>query len=144
MKKSLPKLLCLLLILAMAVSFAGCGNGENAADDPAAKAVAAYVEEHKSELNSGIAESFAQSSGMECESKIYADGTKIVIDLNVIGLNDVPADQKELMQEAYDSLSETFDGMVSDMQKEIPEVTGLVINVCEEDGDLLAKVEGKA
>jgi len=164
MKKTLPKLLCLVLVLALAVSFAGCGkdnktNSSNGTvteepantpsdvtttDDSASKAVADYVAKNKSDLEAGLVYGFTESSGMDCETDIYADGTDIVIEIRVEGMDNVPSDTKKQMQDTYDSMGSTFDELASELQNEVPELTGLVLIVCEEDGDVLAKIKGNA
>ena len=86
-------------------------------------------------------ESFATSSGMTCKSSIEAVGSGIEIKLNINELEDVPQETKDAMQSAYDQMASTFEGLLKDLQKEIPEVTYLKISVCEKDGDVMAVIK---
>ena len=48
--------------------------------------------------------------------------------------------QKAQMKEAYDSMSSVFESSLELMQKDLPELEYYQVDVCEEDGDLLASI----
>ena len=95
--------------------------------------------EHKAELLSSMEQSFT-AAGMSCDTDIEVKGMGIVISVNIDGLDDVPAEQKAQMKEAYDSMSSVFESSLELMQKDLPELEYYQVDVCEEDGDLLATV----
>jgi len=106
----------------------------------AEKAVADYVEKNGDEFVAEIEEVFVTASGMTCTSSIEAEGTGFVVNINIDGLNYIPEENAQQMQQAYDSMASDFDVMLMEMQKEIPELTYFVINICEEYGDVLAVI----
>ena len=136
----MKKVLSLILVAVLCLSLVACGGKkqENSGPNPA---VVEYVNENKSVLLESMEESFATSSGMTCTSDIEVIGSGIVISININELDNIPKETKDLMQEVYDAMSGTFEGMLSDLQKEIPEVTFMQINVCEKDGDVLATIK---
>ena len=96
--------------------------------------------ENKADLLSSMEQSFAASAGLSCDSDIEVKGMGFVISLNIHGLDNVPAEQKAQMKEAYDSMSSVFESSLELMQKDLPELEYYQVDVCEEDGDLLATV----
>ena len=84
--------------------------------------------------------SFSASSAMGCEVDVKAVGNGMVIDVNIAGFNDIPDEQKELLQSTYDAMSSTFDTMLDNLKAEVPEFGYITINVNEEDGDNLATI----
>ena len=132
----MKKIFALLLSLMLVFSLAACG-GSDKADNSKIKE---YVAEHKAELLSSMEQSFAASAGLSCDSDIEVKGMGFVISLNIHGLDDVPAEQKAQMKEAYDSMSSVFESSLELMQKDLPELEYYQVDVCEEDGDLLATV----
>ena len=136
----MKKVLSLILVAVLCLSLVACGGKKQESSGPNA-AVVEFVNENKSELLESMEESFATSSGMTCTSSIEVIGSGIVISININELDNIPQETKDLMQEVYDAMSGTFEGMLSDLQKEIPEVTFMQINVCEKDGDVLATIK---
>lgn len=136
----MKKVLSLILVAVLCLSLVACGGKKQEGSGPNA-AVVEFVNENKSELLESMEESFATSSGMTCTSDIEVVGSGIVISININELDNIPKETKDLMQEVYDAMSGTFEGMLSDLQKEIPEVTFMQINVCEKDGDVLATIK---
>ena len=136
----MKKVLSLILVAVLCLSLVACGGKKQESSGPNA-AVVEFVNENKSELLESMEESFAASSGMTCTSDIEVVGSGIVISININELDNIPKETKDLMQEVYDAMSGTFEGMLSDLQKEIPEVTFMQINVCEKDGDVLATIK---
>ncbi len=134
----MKKFLALLLAVICCLSIVACASKK---EEPSKlDIIRAYVETNGDEIVQGMEESFATSSGMTCTSSIDVINNGIVIDININELDELDDTVKQTMQDAYDALDSTFDGMLLDMQKEIPEVEHLTINVCEKDGDLIAKI----
>ena len=132
----MKKLLAIVLCLVFCLSLVACGG--NTASDSAK--VAKYVNENKEELVSAMESSFSASSAMGCEVDVKAVGNGMVIDVNIAGFNDIPDEQKELLQSTYDAMSSTFDTMLDNLKAEVPEFGYITINVNEEDGDNLATI----
>lgn len=130
----MKKVLSLVLVVLMCLTFASCGG--SAAED----AVAAYVAANGAELTASFEEGFS-SSGMTCSSNIVAEGTGFVVNVNINELNDLDSATAELMQQSYDAMDSTFEGMLTDLQAELPEITYFVFNICEADGDVIAVIE---
>ena len=119
-----------------ALALVACGG--NTGSDSAK--VAKYVNENKEELISAMESSFSASSAMGCEVDVKGVGNGMVIDVNIAGFNDIPDEQKELLQSTYDAMSSTFDTMLDNLKAEVPEFGYITINVNEEDGDNLATI----
>ena len=136
----MKKVLSLILVAVLCLSLVACGGKKQESSGPNA-AVVEFVNENKSELLESMEESFATSSGMTCTSDIEVVGSGIVISININEFDNIPKETKDLLQETYDAMSGAFEGMLSDLQKEIPEVTFMQINVCEKDGDVLATIK---
>jgi hypothetical protein len=45
------------------------------------------------------------------------------------------------MQDVYDAMNPVFEQSLTELQKEVPEVTALTIRVCEKDGDEVAVIK---
>ena len=132
----MKKLLAIVLCLVFCLSLVACGG--NTASDSAK--VAKYINENKDELISAMESSFSATSSMGCEVDVKAVGNGMVIDVNIAGFDNVPDEQKELLQSTYDSMSSTFETMLDNLQSEVPEFGYITINVNEEDGDNLATI----
>ena len=132
----MKKYLSLVLVVLMCLTFAACGELS-----PAEQAVADYVDAHGDEFLDGLEEGFISSSGMTCESTIEAEGTGFVVNVNINGADNIPEANAKQMQAAYDAAQSSFDSMLKQLQSEAPEVTYFEINVCEEDGDVLAVIK---
>ena len=141
----MKKLIALFLVLALTLSLTACslGGESKPAVDPAEQKIAEYVEKNKEALLAGMEASFATSSGMTCTSSIKAEGRGFVIQLNINELEDVPEEDKALLQSIYDGMGENFKSSLKTMQTEIPEIEYYKVLVCEKDGDVLATIEAK-
>ena len=133
----MKKIIAIVLCLVFCLSLVACGG--NTVSDSAK--VAKYVNENKTELVSGMEASFASASAMGCEVDVKAVGNGMVSEVNIVGLDNVPAEQKTLLQTTYDSMASTFEGMLEELQTELPECGYISINVNEEDGDKLATIK---
>jgi hypothetical protein len=109
-------------------------------DAQAAAKVAAYVRQYGDEFLDGLEQGFTQNSELTCNSTIAAQGTGIVVHININEIDNVDQATKNQMQAAYDSMSGTFKQSLNQMQRSLPELESLTIYVCEKDGDLLATI----
>lgn len=149
----MKKLLALMMALVMMLSFVACGEEEvvqePAVDTPVIKelvkannpALEAYLAENKDAFLGAMIDSFSKSAGTTCEGFVEVDGDGFVIDIHIDGFNDIPDDVKTALQEAYDTMGTSFDDALAQMQTELPELKSFTVNVCEEDGDLLAVIK---
>ena len=99
-----------------------------------------FIEENEDELLGAMEESFATSSGMTCTSSIKVEGNGFIIKININELDNIDAETKQAMKDAYDSMDSTFDALLDNMKTELPELEYFEIDVCEKDGDLLAPI----
>ncbi len=136
----MKRILSLVLVVVLCLSLVACGQGKKENNGQNAKVVA-YVEEYGDVMLESMESSFATSSGMTCKSTIEVVGSGIVINININEMEDMSQDVKDAMQQAYDAMDSTFEGILKDLQKEVPEVTSLKIAVCEKDGDVLATIK---
>lgn len=99
-----------------------------------------YVEIYGSLLEESFESGFEQS-GLNCTATVSANGNKIIIASNIDGINNVSSDEKAELQTYFDEnkseLKDIFDGI----QDNISSLEAIIINVCEEDGDLIATIE---
>ncbi len=126
--------ICLALVLCLALVACGGNNSDSAK-------VAKYVNENKADLISAMESSFSASSGMGCEVTVEAIDNGMVINVNIEGFDEIPEEQKELLQSAYDAMSGSFETMLEELQAEVPEFGYMTIKVNEVDGDNLANIE---
>ena len=159
----MKKLLALTLILALAMSMAGCcclstltapkkdtsassGSLIEAIPDvmmPTEEENAAlveYIDANRDMILSSMEESFAGSSGMTCTSDIYVEGMGFVIVLNISEFDDLDDASKAMLQQIYDAMSGTFDSALATMQQELPDLEYFEIQICDTDGDLIATI----
>ena len=134
----MKKVLALVFVLVMCFSFVACEKAAEGTDNPA---IVKYVDENRAELLSTMETSFAGASGMSCESNIYVEGDGFVIDIDINGMSNVDDATKELLQETYDTMDDTFDLLLANIQKELPECEYFTINVCDENGEVLAVID---
>lgn len=168
--KMFKKLTCLALALMLILSFAACTEDKETKKDekPAATStmttqvpstpetpstpdpvpvnddaqkVAQYVSDNKSEFESQFEESFSQSSGgITCDCVLKSSGTTIIIDCNINDINNLNSEEKAVFADAFSQLGSFSDSMVELFKIDVPEVTDVKINICEEDGDLITSL----
>lgn len=131
----MKRVLSLILVLVMILSFAACSSEK---DNSAA--VKKYIDENGDDYLEALEYSFAASSGLTCKSDIEAVGNGFVSNIRINEFDDLPSDIKAQMQSAYDSMGSTFEGLLEDLQDECPEIEYFTINVCEQDGDIIAVI----
>lgn len=133
----MKKFLALMLAVMFCLSMVACG-GEK--EPSKLDVIREYVDKEGATIVASMEESFATSFGMTCTSSIDVVDNGIVIDININELDELDDSTKQLMQETYDALDATFEAALDEMQKEVPEIEHFTINVCEKDGDLIAKI----
>ncbi len=159
----MKKLLALILALAMMFAFAACGDDEPEAapqdkpgidtttQEPEVKepevkepeanpALTAFLDTNKDVFLSSMLDSFTQSSGTTCKGDVRAEGNAFVVDIRIDGWNDISDDIKTQLQQAYDTMGTSFDDSLKQMQASLPELESFIVNVCEEDGDIVAVI----
>lgn len=129
----MKRVLSIALVLIMCFALVACSESAN-------DKVKEYIDENREEILDSMEESFAYSSGMTCTSSIKVVDAGFIVNININELDDVPEETKEQMQDAYDSLGNTFEGMLEDMQEELPELEYFTIKVCDKDGEVLATI----
>lgn len=139
--KTMKKLGVLALVLVMALSFAACSKDEGSSTSGGQTEVEKYVAENASALASGFEQGFVGSSGIDCDTKVTANGNDIIFTVCIDGYDNLSSSDKSTMQAAFDSMNSELKEAFSGVKTEIPSVKGLIINICEEDGDKIAKVE---
>ena len=102
--------------------------------------IKSYINANKDELLESMEDSFATSSGLTCTSDIEVIGNGFVIYININELDDVDKATKDAMQDAYDALDSTFEGMLDSLKTELEEIEYFEIKVCDVDGDVLATI----
>ncbi len=132
----MKKLLMVVLAVLLVVSMTACAGLSMSPEDK----VANYVEKNGDSLVKEFESSFTSAAGMDCESSIKAVDCGFVIDVKIAGLDNLDDSAKAQMQSYYDTLDGTWDSALDDMQSELPELEYFTINVCEEDGDIIAEI----
>lgn len=84
------------------------------------------------------------AAGLTCNSTVVADGNDIVFDININELENVDDATKAQMQESYDQQQATFDAMAQALKTACSDLEGVVINVCDKDGNVCAVIEAEA
>ena len=122
--KNFKKILCGMMAVMMVLCFAACGD-ESAVKD--------YVDDNRDVF----IESFEASAGAYGDVDLEADGTKIVIkiDIDETYASMIDESSAQIMIDAMDG-----DTLLEGFQEEESAVSGLVIEVSA-DGDLLASDE---
>lgn len=142
--KNIFKILSVILALALVLSFAACNKSEDEDDNDKGGKVEVTtagktsVEEWVEEKGDELLDMLDSMYGEQAECSISADGYAVTIDIKMFGINDVPDDQKEMMQEMFDEMAPEMKDAFAGYEDELPELEEFVFNVMEEDGDDLA------
>lgn len=129
----MKKALSIIAVLVLCLSIVACSSGNE---------VENYINDHKTELITSFESSF-EGSGATCETDVRAEGNTMVFDVRINEFDNLDDATKTLLQQTYDGMSSVFDSALKEMQKELPELEGLTINVCEKDGDVAAVINCK-
>lgn len=106
-----------------------------------AKKVAEYVRDNKELFESQFESSFSSSSGgIGCDCIIETSGTTIIINCNIDGIDNLTPDERAVFKEAYSQMGSISDSMLDAFQTDVPEVTDVIMNICEEDGDIITSI----
>lgn len=141
----MKKLIAATLVVLMVFTLVACGGTSTSnADQQATREIEEYIEKNRSTLISSMESSFASSSGMTCSSSIEVEGRGFIVSININELDDVDDSVKSQMQSIYDAMQGTFDGMLKDLQAEVPVLEYFKILVCEKDGDVIATISAQA
>ena len=104
-----------------------------------AEKVADYVAVYGEEFADGFVQGFT-STGLTCTSAIRAEGTGILLTVNVNEYENFTAEQKATMQASYDQATPSLKASLSAVKALIPELSYVKIEMCEKDGDLIAVI----
>ena len=132
----MKRLISVLLVALVCLSLVACGGSTSSKSK-----LQEYVDKNGTALCQTFETAFASSSGFTCSSSIKVEGDGFVITIKINELDEVPAESKKAMQDAYDSLAPTLEPQLAEMQKELPEIKYFSVDVCEKDGDHLATLK---
>ena len=158
MKQMSKRIISMLVIAILAIGLVACTGADEVTETPAPAPEAtgevatqpasnndpdleAFIKTQGDEFLSAFDKSFGESSGgMQCKSTLKVDGTKLVLDCSIQGINNVADAGKAQMQKVYEDNKEALKAGFAPLKSEVPTVSGIIINVCEEDGDILATI----
>lgn len=129
-----------ILVFALALTLCLFAVACSANNGDANSAIVKFMEDNGAEFTQTMESAIVESTGLECTTKTEVIGNGIVIDINIQGLNDIDDMTKALLQAEYDDMNASFEAELASMQKDLPELEYLTLNVNEEDGDLLAQI----
>ena len=141
MKNIFKKLSCLILAVVFVFCFAACSDNNVSTDSVNDPQLEKLIETDGDAFEKNFEDSFSSSSGgLTCDCKLSVDGTKLVVDCLVEDIDDVPEETKAEMQTAYDAAKGELSEAFKPIKDEAPALTEVVMNICEEDGDVIASV----
>ncbi len=108
--------------------------------DSAENKVASYVANNGKSLEADFESQFYDKTAMTCDCKISADGTRVVVNCNITGFNDLDETETTKIKILASSMKPTAKSIITDISNIEPEITGVDFNICEEDGDAIATV----
>lgn len=142
--KNLTKILSIVIAAFMFMSLVACSAPQNITigEEVAEKTeLELFVEENKQLLEDSFVEGFS-TSGLSCSCTVTATGTTLKFSCKVDNLDNVPAETAQAMSDAFEpqkaALAEAFSSPVK--AENIP-ITSVVIEICEEDGDVVATLD---
>lgn len=140
----MKRLVLLALAIVMALSFAACSKDEGkggAAVAPAGKTeVEKYVDQYGDVLVDAFESGFEGSGEMTCDSEIEGKGNDIVMVTRVNELDGLSSEEKQMMQEVFDSMNAELKAGFDGVEKELPSLENFIIDFCESDGDVIANI----
>lgn len=126
----MKKFIAILLAMVLVVGLVACSKEAK---------VEKFVKEHGQEFSDGVAQGFS-SSGMTCDATMEAKGDGIVVKICVDQFDDIDASTKAVVQANMNNTSASFQSTLREIQKEESAVQFMEVQLCECDGDLIAKV----
>ena len=126
----MKRFIALLLAMVLVVALVACGNKDK---------VKKFVDKYGEEFSAGVAEGFS-SSGMTCKATMTAKDDGVVVKIRVDNLDDVDATTKAAVQSSLSASTASFKESLTEIQKKESAVKFMELQLCEEDGDLIAKV----
>lgn len=102
--------------------------------------IAAYVELYREEIIDGFNQGFGATSDITCTVTVEAERRGIVINCSIAEFVDLPDDVKNTLQSTYDGMESIFDSSLEMLRTELPEIEYLKMNICENDGDVVATI----
>lgn len=106
----------------------------------AEKTVADYVNKNGKHIEEKAEALFSSKTGMTCNCSLKAKGTKLVVQCNIDGFDDLVDSDKTKIKILAGSVKSMLKTEFQAFTEEVPEVTGADIMICEEDGDLITTV----
>ena len=126
----MKKFIAILLAMVLVVGLVACGDEAK---------VEKFVKEHGQEFSDGVAQGFS-SSGMSCDATMEAKGDGVVVKICVDQFDDIDASTKAIAQANMNNTASSFQSSLKAIQNEEPAVKFMEVQLCECDGDLIAKV----
>ena len=140
--KYIFKLLSVILALALALSFVACNNSDDDDDnDKGSKTVSKLEEWLDDDEGQEFIDMLEDEMEDMAEVEVSAKGSTLIIAMNLYGIDDLDADQKEMIADMYEGQDDDLKETIGDDVDDIPGLKTVVYKVCEEDGDLIVKVE---
>lgn len=123
----MKKILLVLLTCVLVLSLVACGGSK----------LEKWIESDEGEEFVKMVE-----SGLEgmADAKVTAKGDTLTVKMDIRGIDDLTADQKDLIASQYEGQEEMLKDLMGDAD-EVPGLKKVVYKVCEEDGDLITNVE---
>lgn len=166
MKKLITTIMSLVLVLALACSFAACSDNKTDKEETSAvsdiaedveavetsegeEAEAAPVDEEMSDVEKQVSEfaaeieaGFVDEMGLDGDVDVYTDGNIIIIDIKA---NDFNGESDEEIEEFKTFVNTTTQEQkleaLATLQEDVPSVEGYIINFCDIEGNLIAALE---
>ena len=143
MRNIFKRLSCLILAVAFVFCFAACGGNDSTGNNGSANdpKLEKFVESQGATFEKSFEDSFKSSSGgLNCDCKLSVDGTKLIVDCLVEGIDDVPSETKDEMQKAYEATKDQLSEAFKPIKDEVSNLSEVTLNICESDGDVIATI----
>lgn len=98
-----------------------------------------FVKEYGQEFSDGVAQGFS-SSGMSCKATMEAKGDGVVVKICVDQFDDIDASTKAIAQANLNNTVSSLQPSLKAIQEKESAVQFMEVQLCEADGDLIAKV----
>ncbi len=111
-------------------------NGGFSSDN---SAIEDYINENKASLIAEMEQGLA-ASGLSCKTDIEAEGAGFKVYIYINELENVDDQTKANLQEVYDTMSDTYELLLKNMQKQIDGLEYFQYILCDRYGDELAVI----